>query len=1169
MKDINAFSTSSPKNLVEVLKFWHMVEFFVPFNLDEVCSKPETAYQVAVAQLENYGNDNLPWASPSAFAKANGDSNYECRYDLYLLPFDKSEITKISKEIFPSDQNSIKHIEFEEKFDDEGKTCFAKLTVDSEGYPNFDKISLSTLPWALGRLLERNFAAINYKNYEEYQKVLKELFRSLSCYLNNPNSEIIKDHIKPGVLTANGLVILINELKKWAGFAPNYPFAIVFETIKGKKKTPKNHLETSSNKLAVMSDECFVSDEDNFTFHEQLDIENFKNIQSFTDEEKNFAVISSETETDSQIDILNSFFIEDIEKVINDMVNNTHETIASYINGVKPEQKHDLYIKENSKFIIDKLKPQYLNHGKWLTDSTHLMSLMQQFAINECFYPSNEVSLFSVNGPPGTGKTTLLQDIVAENIVRRARILAEFSSAKDAFSKPLSINFADENITIQMLNKCLTGFEMLVASSNNAAVENISKELPLRIKLPVKYQTTCHYFSAVASKVFAEHDCNNNRVLPLDPDDMPWGLVSVALGNAKNRNRFRQRVFFSDDREKEKKHRLKTGEYLTIWEWVKQYKGISFQQAKLNFINSNKIVNDYHSNIKKFADLHQQLSLLKIDLQENERNINLLKSDLKNLINKTQPLNLSIDRIKQKKEEIFNEITRHNQLKPHWLERLFRSANAKSHKNQLNALRNDWNNSLIQERELKEEANKIHFEVMRIENNSEAIHLDTETKKREQKNLTTDYQNIIDLLAEELVLPPIDGNLEKSDVQLKAFWQNEKLNELRANLFIDALALHEAWLTEVLKKGGGFAKNLIAISKLLSNQHPVDKNQELYIWQSFFMWIPVISSTFASIARQFKHIGSKELGWLLIDEAGQAIPQAAVGAIWRAKTTLVVGDPLQIEPVFTIPPHLVEGLAQHSLKQDYEKWLPSLASVQTLADDANRLGAYIESVGQKKWIGCPLRVHRRCLDPMFSVANSIAYNNKMLNARINKMASAKYLLGASCWYHVPGKATDKQYVQAQGELLLRLFAKLYEHEQELPKIYIITPFKRIKQNLQKLLGDRANWRNYLSDPYWISADIGKLKTWCTSHIGTVHTFQGKEINTVIFILGADHDTEGAANWASSKPNLLNVALTRAQDRIFLIGDYQLWSNKNYFSMLANFLPSYCYNEKSSQNSVFS
>ena len=43
--------------------------------------------------------------------------------------------------------------------------------------------------------------------------------------------------------------------------------------------------------------------------------------------------------------------------------------------------------------------------------------------------------LFSVNGPPGTGKTTLLRDIVAEVVVNRAIVMSAFDKPADAFTK--------------------------------------------------------------------------------------------------------------------------------------------------------------------------------------------------------------------------------------------------------------------------------------------------------------------------------------------------------------------------------------------------------------------------------------------------------------------------------------------------------------------------------------------------------------------------------------------------------------------------------------------------------------------------------------------------------------------------------------------------------------
>lgn len=53
--------------------------------------------------------------------------------------------------------------------------------------------------------------------------------------------------------------------------------------------------------------------------------------------------------------------------------------------------------------------------------------------------------------------------------------------------------------------------------------------------------------------------------------------------------------------------------------------------------------------------------------------------------------------------------------------------------------------------------------------------------------------------------------------------------------------------------------------------------------------------------------------------------------------------------------------------------------------------------------------------------------------------------------------------------------------------------------------------------------------------------------TVFFVTGTDQNTDGAANWSCSKPNLLNVAVTRAKDEFYIVGDYDRFKNKEYYA----------------------
>ena len=81
----------------------------------------------------------------------------------------------------------------------------------------------------------------------------------------------------------------------------------------------------------------------------------------------------------------------------------------------------------------------------------------------------------------------------------------------------------------------------------------------------------------------------------------------------------------------------------------------------------------------------------------------------------------------------------------------------------------------------------------------------------------------------------------------------------------------------------------------------------------------------------------------------------------------------------------------------------------------------------------------------------------------------------------------------------------------------------------------------------------KIEEWVKEHCGTVHTFQGKEANEVILVLGCDNQSGiGAAHWVGQKPNIINVAVSRAKYRIAVIGDYNLWKDIPNFQVLCKY-----------------
>jgi hypothetical protein len=369
-------------------------------------------------------------------------------------------------------------------------------------------------------------------------------------------------------------------------------------------------------------------------------------------------------------------------------------------------------------------------------------------------------------------------------------------------------------------------------------------------------------------------------------------------------------------------------------------------------------------------------------------------------------------------------------------------------------------------------------------------------------------------------------DLSATAIQRLMPYSSERVNTLRSEIFLRSLELHE-WAIRVNARK--MSVNLNAFINMISYKHPAAFKEEITaeLWNTLFFFIPVVSVTLASFPRQMAKMGQGSIGWLLLDEAGQATPAAACGAIWRSQRCIIIGDALQIQPVVTLPAALGKLLQQmYRIKDDC--WAPPDHSVQSLADRVTPWGTYIQlGDGKATWTGIPLRAHRRCSEPMFSLSNTIAYNGQMVKVMADMPVDV--LTGDSGWIDVgTGTVHEGHAIVEELQVLADLLAQLTLSS---GRVFVISPFRSI-------------------------AEICKREHNDHSHVecGTIHTFQGKEADIVILVLGTHAGDEAARNWVASSPNMLNVAITRAQKRLYVIGNRRVWSKHTFFSYLAKELP---------------
>src|SRR6185437_6587049 len=257
----------------------------------------------------------------------------------------------------------------------------------------------------------------------------------------------------------------------------------------------------------------------------------------------------------------------------------------------------------------------------------------------------------------------------------------------------------------------------------------------------------------------------------------------------------------------------------------------------------------------------------------------------------------------------------------------------------------------------------------------------------------------------------------------------------------------------------------------------------------------------------------------------------------RARRTLVVGDPMQLEPVVTLPWGGQQALLR--LLDVPSEWAPSCTSAQRVADRLMRYGTLLpgsepEGAGPA-WVGMPLRVHRRCGRPMFEVSNEIAYDGLMVFGTRDDGSFP----GRDRWFDVrPGDARG-HWVPAEGQRLRELLHELVASGVGVSRVRVLSPFRQVAAEAaavhREVFGEAC------------SAD--DRRKW----IGTVHTMQGKEADVVILVLGGGLGGGAARAFATQTPNLLNVAVTRARRRLYVIGDHASWAAEPHFDVLARHL----------------
>ncbi|ESL01842.1 hypothetical protein GCWU000282_02961 [Catonella morbi ATCC 51271] len=252
---------------------------------------------------------------------------------------------------------------------------------------------------------------------------------------------------------------------------------------------------------------------------------------------------------------------------------------------------------------------------------------------------------------------------------------------------------------------------------------------------------------------------------------------------------------------------------------------------------------------------------------------------------------------------------------------------------------------------------------------------------------------------------------------------------------------------------------------------------------------PIMVTTCISAHR----LGKPEIlfDMVIIDEASQCNVAISLVPIIRGENMMLVGDPQQLRPVV-----LLDDISNIKLRKKYN-----------ISDEYD----YKENSIYKTYLACDavsdeilLRNHYRSHKKIIDFNNKKYYNSKL---EIMTKSEEKEPL---VYVNVENSRSETKNTSPAEVAEILDYA---EHNKD-KSIAVITPFVNQRELIERGIRDR-NLRN-------ISC-------------GTVHAFQGDEKDVVLFSTAlSDRTTEGTYNWLKNNKELLNVATSRAKEKLILL-----------------------------------
>lgn len=292
-------------------------------------------------------------------------------------------------------------------------------------------------------------------------------------------------------------------------------------------------------------------------------------------------------------------------------------------------------------------------------------------------------------------------------------------------------------------------------------------------------------------------------------------------------------------------------------------------------------------------------------------------------------------------------------------------------------------------------------------------------------------------------------------------------------------------------------KDHLSTKKYPNTEFNADNYQKLF--DDFTVRYPIIGSSSHSIINSLAP--NALLDYVIIDEASQQDIIPGILGLACAKNVVIVGDRKQL-------PHIPNPSTVPPPEQSYDCSRLSL------------LDSFFEIFASKVPTTL-LREHYRCHPKIIQFCNQQFYNNELIPMTQDNGESALTLI-----------------ITAKGNHTRRL-SNLRELE-----------------SLDALDWDPQNSRGFIA-PFRNQANLASSHLDNSFVSSTIHKFQGRECEEIVFSTVLDHKIESQKKTPFvDNPHLVNVAVSRAQKRFILVTGDDIFDSNSHISALIRYMEYY-------------